>query len=507
MARRILALDLGSHSLKGAVIESSLSRCRVAGLFRQLRVPTRSLVEQLQEFCATYQLHADTVLSGLPGEGVSHRLLTLPFSQPRQISQAVPFELESLIPFSLDEVVVADQTVQRTDEGTLTLAVAIPKATLAEHLAILQSAGLTATRVMLAPLAPLALLSLANIETSGAVTLLDVGENHTSIVLLRDGILLDWRTVETGLSHAGDLSVFLQKLRWTFLALGSGEPVLPTRMFLCGGGAHFTQLQTELAREFSAEIVPLQQLAIPSIAELRREEQATFAMCLGLGLHEALRGTSPMVNLCQGEFAPRRRDETVRAEFRRLGWLAAGVAAAAGFAFMLDVHRLNVRSQSLRQEVRRTFVAALPDTQTVVNEKVQLQDAIEALQKRQRLLHGPSAGSPLDMLRHLSAIIPEQIMLDLDEWVFDEDAIRLRGTAASFEAAEGIKTVVMSLGLFREAQLKDVKTVAGSNKVAFGLQLFLRKNETPEEKREDKNLGQQTKVRRPTVPVVGGREG
>jgi hypothetical protein len=174
---------------------------------------------------------------------------------------------------------------------------------------------------------------------------------------------------------------------------------------------------------------------------------------------------------------------------------------------MLDVHRLNVRSQSLRQEVRRTFVAALPDTQTVVNEKVQLQDAIEALQKRQRLLHGPSAGSPLDMLRHLSAIIPEQIMLDLDEWVFDEDAIRLRGTAASFEAAEGIKTVVMSLGLFREAQLKDVKTVAGSNKVAFGLQLFLRKNETPEEKREDKNLGQQTKVRRPTVPAVGGREG
>jgi general secretion pathway protein L len=438
---------------------------------------------------------------------VSHRLLTLPFSQPRQISQAVPFELESLIPLSLDEVVVADQTIRRTDEGTLTLAVAIPKTILAEHLAILQSAGLTATRVMLAPLAPLALLPLANVETSGAVTLLDVGESHTSIVLLRDGILVDWRTVETGLSHTADLQAFLQKLRWTLLALGADEPLLPTKIFLCGGGAHFTHLQTELEREFSAEVVPLQHLAIPSVAELRREEQSTFATCLGLGLYEALRGTSPMVNLCQGEFAPRRRDETVHSEFRRLGWLAAGVAAAAGLAFMLDVHRLNARYQSLRQEVRRTFVAALPDTQTVIDEKVQLQDAIEALQKRQRLLRGPSAGSPLDMLRHLSAIIPEQITLDLDEWVFDEDAIRLRGTAVSFEAAEGIKTVIMSLGLFREAQLKDVKTVAGSNKVAFGLQLFLQKNETREEKREEKNLGQQTKVRQPTDPETKGREG
>src|SRR5262249_22320931 len=158
--------------------------------------------------------------------------------------------------------------------------------------------------------------------------------------------------------------------------------------FLCGGGAHFSQLHAELAQEFSTEIASFQQLTIPSIAPLQREEQSTFATCLGLGLHEALRGTSPMVNLCQGEFAPQRHDETVRTESRRLGWLATGVAAAASLAFMLDVHRLNTRYQSLRQEVRRTFVAALPETQTVVNEKIQLQDAIEVLQKRQRLLQG-----------------------------------------------------------------------------------------------------------------------
>ena len=54
-------------------------------------------------------------------------MLTLPFSQARQISQALPFELESLIPFSLDDVVIADQTIQHTEEGTQALAVAIIK--------------------------------------------------------------------------------------------------------------------------------------------------------------------------------------------------------------------------------------------------------------------------------------------------------------------------------------------------------------------------------------------
>ena len=213
-----------------------------------------------------------------------------------------------------------------------------------------------------------------------------------------------------------------------------------------------------------------------------------------------------MVNLRQGEFAPQRHTESVRSESRRLGWLAVGVAAAAGLAFLLDVHRLNLRYQTLRQEVRRTFVAALPDTQTVVNEKVQLEDAVETLQKRQRTLHGSSTGSPLDVLRHVSAVIPEQIVLDLDEWVFDEDAVRLQGTTTSFEAAEAIKTAILSLGFFREAQLKDVKTVAGSKKVAFGLQLFFQKDEVSAEKREEKDRGQQVEMRRPH-PDAGRREG
>jgi len=506
MARRILALDLGSHSLKAAVIESSLSRCRVIDLFQQPREPERSLTEQLQEFFTVYQLQADTILSCLPGEAVSHRMLTLPFSQARQISQASPFELESLIPFSLDDVVITDQTIQHTEEGTQALAVATLKKTVAEHLDVLTAVGFDPTQVVLAPLAPLALLSFAQVNMSGVSALIDVGEKHTSVVLLREGMLAGFRTLTIGRSHAGGLTAFLQELRWTLLALNGDDPLLLNTMFLCGGGAYFSQLRKDLEREFAVEVVPLQQLTIPAVSEIQRENQATFATCLGMGLHEALRGTTPMVNLRQGEFVPQRHDETVRSEFRRLGWLTGGVAAAAGLAFLLNLHQLNTRYQSLRQEVRRTFVAALPNTQTVVNEKIQLEDAVEALQKRQRILRGTATGSPLDILRHLSAVIPEQVVLDLDEWTFDEDAVRLQGTTTSFEATEALKTAIMSLGLFREAQLKDVKTVAGSKKVSFRLQLLFQKSEDQEAQRPEKDRAQQAEVRQPNL-ATSGREG
>jgi hypothetical protein len=126
--------------------------------------------------------------------------------------------------------------------------------------------------------------------------------------------------------------------------------------------------------------------------------------------------------------------------------------------------------------VRRVFTAALPEVRIVVNEKAQLEEAIGTLQQRHRLLHGAGAISPLEVLRQLSTALPENVSLDLEEWVFEEDTVRFRGSTSSFEAAETIKTAVTGLGLFRDVQLKDVKSESGTRKVAFGLQMLLKQD-------------------------------
>ncbi|MBI3303655.1 MAG: PilN domain-containing protein [Deltaproteobacteria bacterium] len=477
MARRILALDLGSHTLKAALIESTLRSCRVLGLFRQRRDAGRPLAEQVQEFCAAHSLRGDTVLSCLPGDAVTHRFLSLPFARPRQLDQTVPFELESQILQGLEDMVVDFQVVQRTAAGVTVLAVAAPRDTLTEHINTLAVAGLDPAAVGLAPLAPLPLLSRAGVEMSGVTALLDIGENRTSVVLLRDGVLSGLRTLSVGLSRAGGFAAFLQELRWTLLALSGDGPVLPSCFFLCGGGARIALLKEELGRALDAEILPLHQWALPPVPEEYRQEQGVFAACLGLGLREALGLAAPGINLRRGAFAHQGQREVLQREMARLGWIAAGVAVAAGLAFALETHRLNTRYEALRQEIRRVFITTLPEVQTIVNEKAQLQDAVAALQSRQRLLHGSAAAASLELLRQLSAALPEQVTLDLDEWTFDTEAVRLRGTTSSFDAAETLKTTAAGLGLFREVQLKDVKTAAGSKKVSFGLQMLLNQQE------------------------------
>jgi general secretion pathway protein L len=485
MARRILALDIGPTTLKAAVIESALRSCRVVGFFQHQRNLDQSLAEDMQEFCTLHHLRGDTVLSCVPGSLVTHRVLSLPFTNARQVSQAVPFELEALIPFPLEDLVIAEQIVQRTEAGAMVLAVATPKPVLSEHLAALAAAGVEPNSVSWAPVAALPLLSLSGVDVTGTTALLDIGEQQSSVLLLKDGVACGLRTIDHGYNQKDEEAeeggegggvAFFNALQWTLLALSGDVEHLPTRFFVCGDSAEYALLARGLERNFDAEVLSFTDFVLPAVAENNRPAQSAFATCLGMGLREALAGSLLGINLRSGEFSPRAQDEVLRHEWRRLGRLAAFVALAAGLAVGVNLYALDSRYQLLRREVRRVFTAALPEVQTVVSEKAQLEEAIGGLQQRHRLLHGAGAISPLEVLRQLSTVLPENISLDLEEWVFEEDAVRFRGSTSSFEAAETIKTAVMGLGLFREVQLKDVKTESGTQKVAFGVQMRLKQD-------------------------------
>ncbi|MSQ47841.1 MAG: hypothetical protein EXR78_05530 [Deltaproteobacteria bacterium] len=476
MARRILSLDIGTTTLKATVIESALRSCRVVGFFQHSRNPDRSLAEDMQEFCALHHLRGDTVLSCVPGSFVTHRLLSLPFTNARQVSQAVPFELEALIPFRIEDLAIAEHIVQRTDEGTTVLAVAIPKTGLSEHLAALATAGVEPDTVSFAPVAALSLLSLSGVHVTGTTALLDIGEQQSSVILLKDGVVCGIRTLDQSDNEEDGGAVLVAALQWTLLALSGDAEHLPTRFFVCGDRADDVLLKQGLEQRFDAEVFSFTDFVLPAVAENDRSTQSAFAACLGMGLREAMAGSLLGINLRCGEFSPRAQDDVLRHEWRRLGRLAAAVAVAAGLAVGMDIYSLNSRYQLLRQEVRRVFTAALPEVHTVVNEKAQLEEAIGALQQRYRLLRGVGTVSPLEVLRQLSTALPENVSLDLEEWSFDEDAVRFRGNTSSFEAVESIKTAVTHLGLFREVQLKDVKTEPGTQKVAFGLQMLLKQD-------------------------------
>ena len=102
MPQRIFSLEIGATELKAAVVQTSFG-------------------EQIKRFLAAHSQAGDTILSALPGDRVTWRTFFLPFRDTKKLAQTVPFEMESSVPFGLDEVVVDYQILRRDRAGKLVL--------------------------------------------------------------------------------------------------------------------------------------------------------------------------------------------------------------------------------------------------------------------------------------------------------------------------------------------------------------------------------------------------
>src|SRR5207247_360721 len=72
-----------------------------------------------------------TVLTALPATAVTHRLLVLPFRDPRRLARTVRLELFGQLPDEPEDALVAYESLGRVREGSAVLAVGAPPADLA----------------------------------------------------------------------------------------------------------------------------------------------------------------------------------------------------------------------------------------------------------------------------------------------------------------------------------------------------------------------------------------
>ena len=101
---RILGLDLGAHSIKVILLETT---------FRGASIAARSELERDDGFdfsrlIAHLRMHnemgADQIIVAAPGASVATQHLSLPFTDTRRVEATLGFEVESLLPYDIDEV-------------------------------------------------------------------------------------------------------------------------------------------------------------------------------------------------------------------------------------------------------------------------------------------------------------------------------------------------------------------------------------------------------------------
>jgi len=500
---QVLGLDIGSFSLKGVVARGGLGRFEILRYtgehLREEGTPesgdaAASLARVLSLYRDVHRLSGMEPIGTMPGPMTSTRRLSLPFSDAKKIRQTVPFEVESQVPYGIEEIVLDYQVLDTAAEGTDVLVGLARRELIARQLQALEVAGLD-PRILELDSPVLANLSPFLENAGGFVFLADVGHVKTGLCALSGGKLHSARTLplaglsltlalaedlraergeaerrkhEEGLAllhpsrpaFARALDRLVREIDRTFTAPENARLGRPDRILLFGGSARMAGLGEFLQERLGVPVEAPVFRADERFAWRPNAEEALIApAALALALRGVLRPPVSRLNLRQEEFAYK-RDFTV---LRRRFLPTVSIAASLLLLVLLNVgvirvqdHRQIARLDAQMAEILRQ---TQPGVTRIVDPLAQMRSGVSEIQRRAQAL-GLYGGNvtALGVLREISSRVPAGVDVTITDLSIDEARIRVHGLTPSYELVDRLKAELQKVSFFREVNVADVKT-------------------------------------------------
>lgn len=238
-----------------------------------------------------------TVASGLSGSDIFIRKLNLPLREKKKILAALPFQLESLLPYAEEEPVICPLLKPLGKKMTIVTVIASSKTRLAAHIDILKEIDIKPDVVSCHPVA-LARFARWKFPEEYRILCFDVRDQNVSCVVLEGDELIISQTVN--MADIEKLSIFLKQKG----AIDDETPWM---------------LSDKALSDSVGRIFPGRQLAVD------QPDHAAYAIPIGLAL-DAMLADGSNVNFRQKEFTPA---HTFHARKKKILQYAAFCGAAA----------------------------------------------------------------------------------------------------------------------------------------------------------------------------------
>jgi general secretion pathway protein L len=518
VAQLTVGLDLGCESIKRVRLRSSFRTVEVVD-FTRIPVPgdDRQRPERVAE--ALQQLEgdqpADLVATGLPGDEVALHLLSLPFSDRKRIAQTIGLELESQIPFSLNEIVFDYLQCGQTDQGGARLLLAFCQIErMARWLEVYNSAGLDPRLIGPDCLAYTSLVDeLSPPDDERTVAVVDIGHRLTSLCIigpdgaefartisgggleitsrLAEAFKVNAAKAEAGKRRSGFVesdgrtattpeqalisdavkratSSIVRELRQTFSSHYTAVKRPIKKVWLCGGTSAVENLDWYLSGELDVEVdrIRSEHFDLPGVEHLENGDDDaggnTWVKALGLALHAHQGGRRDFLSLRKGPFSHKGDFEIMRGKIVHvavalliLAFLAIGYAVTSYLSLSSAESKLNTRMK----ETTKAIIG-----REINDPEVAISIIKERLSPEGDLLPRHTA---LDVLREVHDRIPEDLELKMKYIKISPKKIQIGGLTDSFGSAEKIRASLSEYECFNEVRTGKTRKTKEEDKVEF----------------------------------------
>ncbi|MBN2801361.1 MAG: hypothetical protein JXX28_19625 [Deltaproteobacteria bacterium] len=499
---RYLAIDLGTCAVKVSAYQSAGRGAPTLELREAERVPQDgvtpvTLAEQLAALDQILARHPDWrsgSAAGLawPSSRASSHPMRLPFTDKAQIAKTLPFAVEGLVPFDVDDMILAWRTLAVVEDTALLVSFA-PHAEVAEAIAALQGRGLNPRVVHLSG----ELLGALALPT-GAEAVVDIGHTSTTASLVVDGVVRLVRTVSVGgrdltlavqrATHTtfsqstarkeadsrGELrsvygpalALLVAELRATLVALEDAAGVELSAVRLAGDGGRLEGFAALLSGQLGISVAP-------------PDGEGGFAVADALAERLAGQGGGELTCLRRGALAYRGSIDLFRVVSTYGVALIAFflVASVAGWAWRS--HTLSVEIEASRAAVLAVVTDNFPEVpesslQSTAQIKSVMKERTDDAVERAKVLGAEKDTPPtVSLLRGLTKAFPppEEVTVDVSELTIAPGAITLDAETSGFGDVATIEESVRGDARFAAATSKDPKKVR--DKIRFVLNIPL----------------------------------
>lgn len=496
MPEKILGLDISSDSVAAVQVTWGLKGHQVTACDHVMIEEAGALEEALKALIERVGPEAEVCFSSLPGEHVSYRNLRMPFRDKKKIRQTLLFELETIVPFPVEDLLVDFTIVYQSDQSEI-LAASIKRAYVSEHLEHLQANGIDPEVMDISGIPTLSWL-LRQTETPDDGLLLQVGRKRNTMILYLKRRIALIRTfpfngdtmiqaVLNGTSNGHTdteavkqiescLRSFCTEVQNTLHAFGwqNTKTVRPERIFVTGSGALYPDTENLLNRFLD---LPVERVDLSSDPRIHMDENVARAWNPALmdnALALAVRKTKEDLgfNFRRDEFEVRKEYFGHKKEIRKVAAFLIIVLGLLCLDLGTDYYFLKQRYKILDDQITKVFKQTFPDAKRIVDPVHQMTVRINEIKKTALSLPGIGTNRKvLDLLRDVSLRVPESADVQVARMVVDADTVLIKGETDTFNTVDTIKKGLEPSDYFSAVTISSANLDRSGNRVQFEMKL------------------------------------
>jgi general secretion pathway protein L len=495
MPGKILGLDIREDSLAAVQVISGIKGFQViAGAHSPIH-KEGGLEQALTDISEEMELKSDTTIVSVPNGCVSFRNIQMPFQDPKKIKQTLPFEMETIIPFPIHDVIMDFNIAERSNESQILVA-SLQKEHVSHYIETLKTHGIDPDIMDIQGI-PTAnwLLEQEGIPDTGIFIEIHAKRDIMVLFLRKRMVLIrsfvsngsvppsnpvdinptDGDPVTSDLHEIG-LQSLCKTIQNTVHAFGWQYHMThhPEKVFFSEIGTMDLDIADRLSRLLG---IPAERVSIRGDKRVRMDDHlsriwdpASMDRALALALRDNKKGRG--FNFRRGEFEVTKRYTGLKKEVRKIGVLLGLVLLFIIFDLAVDYQLLKRQYEAADQQVLQLYRQAFPNEKTIIRPLDQIKIKVNQIRNSAVSFPGVEANQKVvDLLKDISDRLPATLDILITNMIIDQTTVRMSGETDSFNTVDSIKNILEPSAYFHNIVISSAKMDRAGKRVQFEIKL------------------------------------